>query len=97
MSYFMEDAVKKADKVILILTENYKAKADSRKGGVGYEYSIINTELYRNQIENVKFLPVLKSGKREDSTPIFLQSFVSLDLSNPDSFDEEYEKLLREL
>ncbi|MBR3328387.1 MAG: toll/interleukin-1 receptor domain-containing protein, partial [Atopobiaceae bacterium] len=33
---FMEQSIAKADYVVIICTENYKAKADGRIGGVGY-------------------------------------------------------------
>ncbi|MEL6135162.1 MAG: toll/interleukin-1 receptor domain-containing protein, partial [Bacteroidota bacterium] len=39
LTHYMEEAVETANKVILILTENYKLKAEKRTGGVGYEYS----------------------------------------------------------
>jgi len=51
MNHFMEHAVADVDKVLLILTENYKKKADRRGGGVGYEYSMINAEWYKKQTD----------------------------------------------
>ncbi|RZK03278.1 MAG: TIR domain-containing protein, partial [Flavobacterium sp.] len=49
MTFKMEQAIEQADKVLIIFTPNYKLKADNRKGGVGYEYSILNSKLYENQ------------------------------------------------
>ena len=68
LTLFMEKSVDEADKVLLILTENYKIKADNRSGGVGFEYSMINEELYSNQVDNQKFIPILKSGTNSFST-----------------------------
>lgn len=34
LTHFMERAVQDADKVILIMTKNFKLKAEDRKGGV---------------------------------------------------------------
>ena len=50
LTHSMEKNIKESDKVLLILTPNYKIKAEGRLGGVGFEYSLINEELYRNQI-----------------------------------------------
>ncbi len=36
MMYFMETSVRNADKVVIIMTPNYKIKAEKRTGGVGY-------------------------------------------------------------
>ncbi|WP_310602269.1 toll/interleukin-1 receptor domain-containing protein [Anaerosporobacter sp.] len=44
----MLQLIPKAKKVIVILTPNYKEKADNFKGGVGKEYRIINDEILRN-------------------------------------------------
>ncbi|MEM6700870.1 MAG: toll/interleukin-1 receptor domain-containing protein, partial [Bacteroidota bacterium] len=35
--HFMEQAVSKADYIVMILTPNYKTKSDQRLKGVGYE------------------------------------------------------------
>lgn len=43
--YFMETALKESDKVLIIFTENYQTEAIGRRGGVGYEYSILNAEI----------------------------------------------------
>jgi len=44
---FMIRNILQADVVLLILTPNYKKKADSLKDGAGYEYNIINDELFK--------------------------------------------------
>ena len=36
-NYFMEKSVREADVIVVVCTENYKKKADSRQGGVGIE------------------------------------------------------------
>ena len=95
LSHFMERAVADADKVLLILTENYKAKAEGRTGGVGYEYSMINSALYKTQTNNKKFLPILRGTDRENSTPIFVDAFVNLDMRSDAQFDQQLEELLR--
>jgi len=37
LSHFMEQNLSSADKVLMICSENYVSKANSGKGGVGYE------------------------------------------------------------
>ncbi len=95
MTLFMEAGLERADKVLIILTPNYKIKATDRKAGIGYEYSMISHELYQTQSNNSKFLPILRSGNRDSSTPIFLKPFISLDMSDDDLFNSNVFKLLR--
>lgn len=73
-NYFMEK-ISKANKVLLIMTPEYKKKADERLNGIGYEYQIISTEFSKNISSNEKFIPILRQGKSSESIPIFLQSF----------------------
>lgn len=95
--HFMEQAIKRANKVIVVFTPNYKLKAEHRKGGVGYEYSILNAGLYKNQTENDKIIPVLRKGTQDESIPEFMQQFIHLDLRNDEKFDGSCTDLLREI
>lgn len=95
LTYFMEKSVREADKVILILTENYKLKAEERSGGAGFEYSLINSEWYNNQVTNNKFIPVLRGKNRALSVPSFVRAFISLDMSDDAQWDKNLERLLR--
>ena len=96
LTHYMENSMKESDRVIIIMTENYKLKADGRKGGVGYEYSIINSEIYKNQLEH-KFIPILCSGTFEKSTPTFLKSYIVLDMTSKEKFEKAYNQLIRDL
>ena len=78
-------------------TPNYKLKADKRTGGVGYEYSIMNADLYRNQTSNEKIIPVLRAGSLEDSIPTFMQQFIHIDARKDENADNSYVDLLREI
>lgn len=95
--HFMEQAIKRADKVLIIFTPNYKLKADKRTGGVGYEYSIMNVGLYKDQINNDKIIPVLREGSQADSIPEFMQQFIHLDLRDEDAFETRFTDLLRDI
>ncbi|WP_303317879.1 toll/interleukin-1 receptor domain-containing protein [Flavivirga abyssicola] len=74
LTYFMESSIEKADKVLVILTPNYKLKAENRSKGVGYETSMISQEIFQSPISTVKFIPILREGSLATSTPKFLKS-----------------------
>ncbi len=95
MTLFMESSLEKADKVILILTPNFKSKSDSRQSGVGYEYSMISAELFEIQHENDKFIPILRIGNKQSSIPKFLTSFVYHDMTRDDRFNSDAFELIR--
>lgn len=92
-SYFMENAIEEADKVLIIFTENYKKKADKRAGGVGVEYSIVNSEISKNIIENEKYIPVLRQGSMDESIPTFMHQYIATFMND----EAEYEDKLKEL
>lgn len=94
MFHFMETSISKSDKVIIIFTPNYKLKADKRQGGVGYEYSILNTELYKHITDNSKFIPVLKEGNNDISIPSFIQQFIAIQMTDNYRYDEKFNELL---
>ena len=57
--HFMENGLEIADKVLIILTEDYKKRADARTGGTGFEYSLISQGLYDLQAINDKLQVLL--------------------------------------
>lgn len=93
LTYFMETSIEKSNKVLLILTPNYKLKAEDRNGGVGYETSIISQELFESPITNIKFIPILREGNSSTSTPKFIKSKVH----HPMTINDEYITKLYEL
>lgn len=97
ISSFVENAISKSDKVIIIFTPGYKLKADKREGGVGYEYSIINNELYQNITTQKKIIPILKTGSSHESIPQFMQQLIHINFTKEDEFNKSYTELLREI
>ena len=91
---FMEKSISEADKVIIIMTPNYKKKANKLVGGVGYEYSIITSEIFAN-IPTNKFIPVLKEGSFQDSFPTALSGRVSIDMRKDEDYEKGFEAILR--
>jgi hypothetical protein len=74
LTYFMESSIEKADKILVILTPNYKTKAENRTNGVGYETSMISQEVFESPVTNIKVIPILRLGNSLDSSPKFLRS-----------------------
>ena len=97
---FMEQAVNNPEvtHVLLICDKSYTEKANGRKGGVGDETVIISAEMY-GKIQQEKFIPVVFE-KDEENVP-FLPTYVAtkiyFDLSDEDTYEEQYERLLRNL
>jgi len=95
---FMEQMVSDSDigKVAIICDKTYSEKADDREGGVGTETQIISKEVYENQKQD-KFVVVV-SEKDENGNPYlptYYKSRIYIDLSEPDSYAENFERLLR--
>jgi len=95
---FMEKMVNDPDikKVAIITDEIYVKKADDRAGGVGTETQIISKEVYENQ-EQDKFVAVVsqKDEKGKPYLPTYYKSRIYIDLSEPDNYGANFEKLLR--
>jgi hypothetical protein len=93
---FMERSVRDSDYVVVICTPTYKAKADGRKGGVGYEGDIMTSELFVNA-ERRKFIPVLREGPWAAAAPSWMLGSYYIDLSANPFSSAAYEDLLRTL
>lgn len=93
---FMANSVKKADRVICVLTPNYKKKSDGLTGGVGVEYSIISAEIQKN-IRTEKFIPLFKSGNIVDDIPMFLEGRDFVDMRDEAKYNEKIEELVRDI
>lgn len=98
--HFMESMVNSNDihKVLVLCNSEYKRKSNDRKGGVGYETTII-TPAVAKDIDDTKFIPIIfeSTNNPEDLLPAYLSSKIFIDLSNPDNFEDRYEELLRTL
>ena len=98
MAQFMEQSVSQSNKVLCILTPNYKQKCDSRKGGSGFEFSLISAEIVRKNPPS-KFIPILRFGDFDNSCPTALGPRLGLDFSSNDPviYKEMLKKLLSEI
>ena len=95
---FMEKMVTDPDikKVAIVSDRKYAEKADGRSGGVGTETQIISKEVYENQAQD-KFVAVVSEKDEEGKPylPTYYKSRIYIDLSEPDKYGENFEKLLR--
>lgn len=93
---FMEQSVAGSDFVLLVCTPAYAARANSRKGGVGYEATIITGNLAEN-LGTDRFIPVLRSGTWETAVPCWIKARLGLDLSGERYSEDEYCRLVQTL
>lgn len=93
---YMESRVADSDFVLFICTPKFKAKADNRAGGVGYESNIITGEIFNNQNEK-KFIPILFAGTWETSLPTWASGKNGLDFTSEKNAQNEYRRLLEHL
>ena len=95
---FMEKMVTDPEikKVIIVSDRVYAQKADSRKDGVGTETQIISKEIY-DKVEQDKFVVVIaeKDEYGKPYLPTYYKSRIYIDLSEPDNYGENFERLLR--
>jgi hypothetical protein len=97
---FMEQMVNnpEVNRVLLICNKDYADKANAKKGGVGIESLIVSDEIY-SKVDQTKFIPIIfeydENGKA--CVPTFVHSRIYIDLSSDAVFEENYEKLLRNI
>ena len=91
--FFMEQSIKNAEVILLILTSIYKQKADNRQGGVGYEDSIITGEILSGSNKK-RYIPVLARGDWNSSAPMWAMGKNGVDLRGKPYSEDEYNRLL---
>ncbi len=91
MNYFMENILTsdKIDAVIIVCNKDYAEKANSRKGGVGYESELILTDIKNNPLQR-KYIPVAIEHDENGGLPLpnFLKSRLCVDLSKDNGYGE---------
>lgn len=96
LTSFMEGSIADSNKVLIITTPTYKKKADSRERGGGYETSLITDEIITSQ-NQIKFIPLIRSGSKETSYPRYLGSRKGLDMTDDAKYQENLDVLKRNL
>lgn len=100
LNSFMEKCVldESITNVLMLIDENYANKANNREGGVGKETQIISEKVYK-RVNESKFVPIIfgRDSKGEIVLPLYLQSRYFCDLTDPDSYSQNYKELVRAL
>lgn len=78
-------------KVIVILSEGYKERADSFKGGVGTEYELMINDINDNPN---KYILASFSGRANEIIPSGFKGRDIVDLSDPEEITRLFEKLM---
>ena len=94
---YMETCVRESDFVILICSPTFAAKANTGKGGVGYEKHIVTGEIYQGVASPKKFVPLLRRGTPEESLPSYLKTKYYIDFRKENEFEFKFEDLLRHM
>lgn len=95
VTHFMELALSSCHRVLIICTEGYIRKANTLKGGVGYERMIITAEIAKH-LKTRKFIPILRNVQLEE-LPKFLGPRICVDLRRGELDQTQYDILLRTL
>lgn len=90
----MAEQLLNSDKVIIILSEAYKEKADSFKGGVGQEYRYIINDITNN--EN-KYILVSKTTNFNSVLPDFLKGRQTIYVTEEKIKEGNIDELLHKL
>ena len=95
---FMEKMVTDPEikKVIIVCDKAYVDKTDERSGGVGTEAQIISGKIYEKQ-EQDKFVAIVTERDKEGRAylPAYYRSRIYIDLSDPGTYSENFERLIR--
>ena len=96
LPHFMETGLTAADRVLAICTPVYVAKANSGRGGVGYEKMILTAQLMAS-ITADRIIPVVRGDSGTDVVPTFLASKRYIDFRDDAAFEARYAELLRDI
>lgn len=95
LTHFMEKNLASADRVLMICTDNYVAKANSGIGGVGYEKMIVTSDLLKS-IDTNKVIPIIRQAGTK-GVPTFLKTKLFIDFSKDDEAEFSFDELIRTL
>jgi len=97
LAEFMEKGISKSDRVLMVCTDNYLARAnDGNGGGVPYEKLIVRAELIA-KMDSAKFVPVIRDQVAEPAIPRFMGLRRYLDLRDDNHYDAALEELARDI
>ena len=93
---YMESSVRRSSHVLTICTTRYADRADGRKGGVGFETSIVTGQIFSGTKNKKKFVPILRQGEPAKALPTYLTGKLYIDFRGR-AFRQPLQDLLRHL
>lgn len=94
---FMNIAVQRADRVLIIGTPGYKTKSEKYEGGgVKYEDQLITIELY-HKMGSPKFIPILREGKFDTSFTSIIETRTGYSMVDDDKYEDTLHSLAADL
>ena len=90
---FMREGISDSDRVLVICTDRYVQRANALEGGVGYEITIVDSELDQDLRTN-KFIPIIRQSTGKPKTPLALGIRSYIDFRNDQDFEQKFDELL---
>lgn len=95
LNRMMLEKIRDSDFVIIVLTENYKDRAENYQGGVGLETTLLQNEILKN---TKKIIPIKRSTANDnDVIPYYLEGLNYTDFSLDNKFEESFLELLHRI
>lgn len=94
---FMESGLTSSERVLVISSTNYVAKANKRDGGAGYETMILSADMMSGDVHKDRIIPVIRNNIGSSVVPTFLAGALYVDMRDDSQYEDRYEELLRTL
>ena len=95
-NHFMEKSVFDTDLILIITTNKYVEKANSRMGGVGIETKLSTSRHWEESLggKSSRIIPILRQG---ENVPNYLKEKFYLDFRNDDNFDSSFNDVVKHI
>lgn len=97
LSQWMCNELSLADRVIIVSNETYKAKADRRLGGVGWETMLIQGDLAGLPPDSTKYQVIVRAESLNDGLPFYLKTKYAFHAKPSEPVQNLREELVKEL
>lgn len=95
-NHFMEKAVQESDIIIMVCTQEYKRKADERKGGVGIE-TYLSTIRHWEESDGGSASNIVVVSREKSSTPFYLKGKFRVEFHDDDLYQKSLDYLVKTL
>lgn len=95
LTLFMEQAANTEYRVVAIVTDKYRTKADAAEGGVGYERRVITPTLM-DDLAGHRVIPVVRNNE-SGKLPRFFGAAKYVDMRSDERYENAYYELLQDL